>query len=232
MAGTVSTSAHGRGAGWRAGALERGVRPPKTRSTSEMEALMNRPRFRFDGGEKTATTRLRSLKSDVRRLGNPTEGPQPSPLLRLRGIGPSSRLGDRGTRVGQLPLAQAHGGKPVDQGRGSICSLSAGAWATAPRASRWTSTATCCLGSSGTRRRPWTTCWRERSEDGHKMATNAKAPDHHQGPLHSLLAGAPKEIRTPVSTLKGWRPGPLDDGGGRWSSIPTGAPAVIGCVPR
>src|SRR3990170_4515649 len=25
--------------------------------------------------------------------------------------------------------------------------------------------------------------------------------------------GAPTEIRTPVSTLKGWRPSPLDDGG-------------------
>ena len=32
--------------------------------------------------------------------------------------------------------------------------------------------------------------------------------------------GAPKGVRTPVSTLKGWRPGPLDDGGGRTSSIP------------
>jgi hypothetical protein len=29
----------------------------------------------------------------------------------------------------------------------------------------------------------------------------------------SLMASAPREIRTPVLTLKGLRPGPLDDGG-------------------
>ncbi len=35
--------------------------------------------------------------------------------------------------------------------------------------------------------------------------------------IHILAvpSGAPKGIRTPVSTLKGWRPRPLDDGGRR-----------------
>ena len=31
--------------------------------------------------------------------------------------------------------------------------------------------------------------------------------------VHEEEAGAPRGNRTPVSTLKGWRPGPLDDGG-------------------
>ena len=37
----------------------------------------------------------------------------------------------------------------------------------------------------------------------------------------ALFSDAPTEIRTPVSSLKGWRPSPLDDGGiyNGWDSI-------------
>src|SRR3972149_7494980 len=40
-------------------------------------------------------------------------------------------------------------------------------------------------------------------------------PESTMSWVGSAGTGAPRGNRTPVSTLKGWRPGPLDDGGNR-----------------